>query len=181
MSRILRALLGRNPAHPPIPRCSLELVEWESLRLVIRSDSVDRENLEWMKDSIFWKTFLTREVEEGDIVFDLGSHIGSFALRAAHDRRCMVLAAEPDHESATLHKINAAMNQLDSTQDIAEVAVGGSDEEVSLYEATTTWAHTTTGVGSDANVLTGRSRSVPCLSLRSCLARSRTRKCSFMK
>ena len=162
-------------------RCSLELIEWDTLRLAIRSNSVDRENLDWMTNSCFWQTFVACQIAEGDVIFDLGSHIGSFGLRAASYRRCVVWAAEPDHDSATLHRINSAINQLDATQTISEVAVGGRDGVVRLYEATTNWAHTITGVGSVDNILTGNSTSVQCLSLNSCLARSRAPKVTFMK
>ena len=84
----------------------IELIEWDGLRLVVRGESVDREQVEWMTGSFFWAEFLESDVRSGDTVFDLGSHIGSFALRASASRQCYVWAAEPDIESATIHRIN---------------------------------------------------------------------------
>jgi FkbM family methyltransferase len=134
-----------------------------------------------MTDSIFWQTFLACEITEGDTVFDLGSHIGSFALRVAAHCHCRVWATEPNHESATLHRINAAINHLEQTQDISEVAVGELDGTVDFHEATANWAHTTMAVGSDANILTGNTIQVQCLSLSGCFAQSRANRCSLMK
>jgi hypothetical protein len=74
-----------------------------------------------------------------------------------------VWATEPDHESATLHRINAALNHLEQTQDISEVAVGELDGTVDFHEATANWAHTTMAVESDANILTGNTTQVQCL------------------
>jgi FkbM family methyltransferase len=181
VQRILRLLFERALGLKRAPRCSIELVDWCSLRLAIRAHTVDQESLKWMTDSIFWLTFLACEITEDDTVFDLGSHIGSFALRAAAHCHCRVWATEPDHESATLHRINAAMNHLEQTQDIAEVAVGELDGAVDFHEATANWAHTTMAVGSDANILTGTTIQVQCLSLSGCFARSRANRCSFMK
>ncbi len=31
----------------------IELIEWDGLRLVVRGESVDREQVEWMTDSFF--------------------------------------------------------------------------------------------------------------------------------
>ena len=157
------------------------MVSWEGMRFVIRSASVDRENLEWMERSLFWEHFQNSPVAPGEVVFDLGAHIGSFGLRAAADRGCSVFGVEPDEDSAMLYKVNALLNKLDTTQTIFRGAVGEFDSQCLLYQATTNWAHTTTGVGGPHNVLTGTTTLVDCIALRSCFVMSRSDKCAFMK
>jgi len=60
-------------------------------------------------------------------------------------------------------------------------SVSELDGTVDFHEATANWAHTTMAVGSDANILTGTTIQVQCLSLSGCFARSRANRCSFMK
>ena len=159
----------------------IELIEWDGLRLVVRGESVDREQVEWMTDSFFWAEFLEAAVRPGDTVFDRGSHIGSFGLRASAHRQCCVWAAEPDRESATIHRINAAINQLEPLQEICQLAAGEHDGILTLHEATTNWAHNVVGVSSKYNVLTGRTKKVDSLSLAGCFERSKASACRFMK
>lgn len=159
----------------------IELIEWEGLRLAIRGGSVDREQIDWMSNSPFWTEFVRAPILPGSTVLDLGSHIGSFALRVSSQRRCNVWASEPDHESAALHRINSAINGLDALQTIYPGAVGEETGVAELHEAAANWGHTTTGASSEWNQLTGRQRQVECLSLEGVFQQAKVSRCPFMK
>lgn len=79
----------------------------------------------------------------GDVVVDLGSHIGTFALLAASkvgDGR--VYAIEASHESYNLLKINAALNRFE-TISAHHLAIASEDGEVRLYHDVGNWGHST--------------------------------------
>jgi FkbM family methyltransferase len=140
-------------------------MSWLGLELVIRSGSVDRNELEWMATSPFWKAFEKAAVSPDDLVFDLGAHIGSFAILVAKHKDCRVIAFEPDLESLNLCKINVLMNGLENQVTCHPLAVGGETRKILLYEATENWAHTIVKSGGPFNVPTGRTTEVDCLSL----------------
>jgi FkbM family methyltransferase len=158
-----------------------EILQWKGLELVVRSDSVDRENIEWMGDSLFLQTFQAAPVTAEDFVMDLGAHVGSFAVLAAKLKPGRVCAFEPDPESFSLCRINSIINSLESRVSCHPVAVGGTSGKVILYEATENWGHTTYQRGGPHNVLTGHSMEVACLSLADAIARAGTGRCAFMK
>lgn len=144
---------------------------WNELQLVIRPHSVDQAELEWMSTSPFIEAFESASVGPGDVVLDLGAHIGSFALIAAKLKQCRVVGFEPDLESWRLCQANILLNASEATVTCHRVAVGATSGISVLYEATENWAHTIVQDGGPYNVLTGRSAEVNSLSLSDALTR----------
>jgi FkbM family methyltransferase len=134
-----------------------------------------------MQDSIFWRFFLDCRIREQDTLLDLGSHIGAFSLRASAHSGCSVWAAEPNPDSARLHRVNAVLNGLERQQTICEAAVSELGGEATLFEAVDNWGHTTLGIPGDYNVLTGRTWRVPSLSLGGVLDAAQIARCPLMK
>ena len=158
-----------------------EIVRWEGLELVIRSGSVDRENLEWMKDSLFRKSFESAEISPGDTVLDLGAHMGSFAILAAVRRPCRVVAFEPDAASLTLCRVNILLNSVEDSVSCYPFAVGGLTGKQMLYESTENWGHTIIKDGIPNDFLTGQTFQVNCLSLRDTFIYAGCDRCAFLK
>jgi FkbM family methyltransferase len=157
------------------------VIQWKGIELIIRAETVDRENVDWMGESLFWKLFEERPIESGDVVLDLGAHIGSFGILASHSRGCRVIAFEPDRESMRLCRANALLNGLEGRLEFVEAAVGGSDSTVQLYEALENWGHTISSSGGPHNLLTGKSVDVPCYSLKKALDVGNCDFCAFVK
>src|SRR6478609_4491360 len=112
--RVLLQRIGYVSRRQERNRTLHEIFLWQGLELLIRSDSVDRAELEWMAGSSLWQAFEAAEVSPDDVVLDLGAHIGSFALLAASRRQCMVVGFEPDQESLRLCRINISLNALEN-------------------------------------------------------------------
>jgi FkbM family methyltransferase len=74
--------------------------------------------------------FLLSELRPGDIVADVGAHIGIHALVMAR-AGARVIAFEPTPDSAARLRAAAAENGLEL--EVVEAALGGEEGEVSLY------------------------------------------------
>jgi len=179
--RVLLQRIGYVSRRQERNRTLHEIFLWQGLELLIRSDSVDRAELEWMAGSSLWQAFEAAEVSPDDVVLDLGAHIGSFALLAASRRQCMVVGFEPDQESLRLCRINISLNALENRIVCHRFAIGGRSEPLFLYEATENWAHTIVDKGGPHNILTGRRTEVPCLSLADAIAQIGSAQCAFLK
>lgn len=158
-----------------------EVATAAGLEFLVRPGSVDRENLDWMLGSIFVDTLRQTALSSDDTVLDLGCHVGAFALIAAREKGCRVIGFEPDGDSARLAKANAALNGLEGRFAVHPIAVGGSDGEVILHQATENWGHTTIADSRSHNILTGHRTVVRQLSLESALALVPSGRCALLK
>ncbi len=81
-------------------------------------------------------------VREGDIVIDIGAHVGSFAIKAA--KRCgdegLVVAIEPEPGNFALLSENVRNNQLNNVRIISK-AVGGQERRQLLHLSFRSTAH----------------------------------------
>ena len=68
-----------------------EIVRRLDVDFIVRSGTVDIDNLNWMGGSIFLKTALAFGLIPDDVAFDFGAHIGSFALPLVQRHRCRAL------------------------------------------------------------------------------------------
>ena len=157
-----------------------EIMNWKGIEIVYRKKSVDKEQVCWMGESLFWNKFKERPIREEDIVLDLGSHIGSFALLAAITKQCKVFAFEPDYESFSLCKINTLLNSVEDKVTNLCAAVASETGKMILYKATENWGHTIIPDGGSSNILTGNQVEIDCFSLSDALKYSGNR-CAFMK
>ena len=158
-----------------------EIIAWNGIELAIRSNSVDQENVDWLAQSPFWTSFETAQMNEDDLVLDLGAHIGAFAILAVRRCACRVFAFEPNVESATLCKINTLLNAVEDRVVCLQAAVAGRTGDTLLYEATENWGHTVLPNGGPYNVLTGSNVLVECLSLKDALIKVGGKRCAFLK
>jgi FkbM family methyltransferase len=147
-----------------------EIVRRLDVDFIVRSGTVDIDNLNWMGGSIFLKTAFSFGLTPDDVAFDFGAHIGSFSLPLARRHGCRTYGFEPDMASLKLAQASALVNGLDGIAHFLPHGVGGSDGTVQLFESDETWGHTIVAGGGPANRLTGRSVEISVMSLASALA-----------
>jgi FkbM family methyltransferase len=147
----------------------LEIKNALGVDFILRSNSVDCDNLDWMSQSFFIRELFETRLTDSDFIIDLGSHIGTFAIPAVWHKRCRGICFEPNYDSLKLSKANAALNGVDQLLDLHQCAVGGSDGTVLLQEADQNWGHTIIKNGGPNNKLTGVKHRVKLVSLNTIL------------
>lgn len=158
-----------------------ETITCAGIDLMVRPNTVDRENAVWMETSPFWTYFIASNLGSRATVMDLGAHVGSFAIAAAARTGCRVIAFEPEPESFRLVQANAALNGQAERISVHGAAVGGRTGTIELFESTETWGHTIISEGGPYNELTGRRFAVPCFSLADALTHAAASRCDFLK
>jgi len=146
-----------------------ENVRQLDIDFILRSGSVDLENLNWMADSPFIKTVFDLGLDANDIVMDFGSHIGAWSLPLVKRFGCRSWCFEPDKDSLLISRASAVLNQLDNLTTFIQAGIGGRDGTFTLYESDETWGHTMVEGGGPYNLLTGRSVEIEVMSLASAL------------
>jgi FkbM family methyltransferase len=146
-----------------------EIMRQLEVDFILRSGSVDQENLNWMVDSPFIKSAFELGLNPNDTILDFGSHIGSWSLPLVKQTRCRSWCFEPDKGSLVLSRASAVLNQLDSLITFVQAGIGGTDGTFLLYESDETWGHTMVEGGGPYNRLTGRAEEIRVLSLSSAL------------
>ena len=158
-----------------------EIVRRLEVDFIVRTGTVDIDNLNWMGGSIFLKTAFAFGLTPDDVAFDFGAHIGSFALPLVQRHGCRAYGFEPDTASLRLAQSTALLNGLDRLAHFLPFGVGGSDGTVQLFESDETWGHTIVAGGGPANRLTGRSVDIEVMSLASALDVAGAAKRRFVK
>ena len=81
--------------------------------------------------------------QEGDVVIDIGAHIGTFALLLAPKiGRGKIHAIEASRDSFNLLRINVALNHCANIA-VHHMAVSDKDGQCTLYHDTGNWGHST--------------------------------------
>jgi FkbM family methyltransferase len=94
-------------------------------------------------DDIFFPAIPEYVPADGDVIVDIGAHIGTFAILAA--RRVgngRVIAAEASRESFDLLRINTALNRCENIA-YSHVAVSDKEGTVELFHDVGNWGHST--------------------------------------
>jgi FkbM family methyltransferase len=158
-----------------------EIIRCSGIDLIVRTNTVDRENAVWMETSPFWNYLDASKLGPDATVIDLGAHVGSFAVATAVKCGCRVVAFEPEPGSFRLIQSNAALNGQTVRVTAHCAAVGGRTATIDFYESTETWGHTVIGLGGPHNKLTGQRFKVQCFSLADALAQADVTHCDFLK
>jgi len=158
-----------------------EIVRRMDVDFILRSDSVDLPSLDWLINSVFMKTALQFGLQADDAVFDLGSHIGSFALPLARRYGCPAWCFEPDEPSLRVSRASAVLNGLDDRTSFLQAGIGGVDGSATLYQSDENWGHTTVEGGGPGNRLTGEATTIRVFSLASALDLAKAPRRVFLK
>jgi len=112
---------------------------------------------------------------EGDVILDVGAHIGTFSLLASRKVRTgRVFAIEAGQDSYNLLRINIALNGCENVS-CHHLALSDRDGTCRLYHDRGNWGH------SVVKALSSSSESVRCLSLASFFKAQEIKACHFMK
>ncbi len=138
---LTRPLLKNRIVSRVLRRKLVEARFQDNLRILLRYTTAD---LAILKDiyveNIYEKHY---HLHQGDVVFDIGSHIGIFTLKASRlvEPNGFVYAFEPEPENFMLLKRNVALNKATNIR-IFKKAVSSSSRILHLYvDAANTGAH----------------------------------------
>ena len=104
------------------------LMEKGGIKFNLREDEEQVINEAFIEDPYRIET-----IERGGIVIDIGAHIGTFALRCAIERDCMVYAYEPNHSTYELLVENVTINGLEGKVIPFKLAIGRVVGKRSFY------------------------------------------------
>ena len=117
-------------------------------------------SLDWfVLKEIFERNIYAARIGNGDMVVDLGAHVGLFSVYAA-SRGAMVMAYEPDPDNLEVFRVNVASNGLVRRISIVPCAVWKEDGTKEMYFPRNKGNNSFFPFGT-----TGRKVQVPCVSL----------------
>lgn len=126
-------------------------------------------------NDIFFSGFPEYRPAEGDVIVDVGAHIGTFSLLAASKVRAgQVFAAEASLDSFNLLRINLALNHCHNVE-AHHLALSDNEGTCVLFHDVGNWGHSTVAS------LSTSSEAVDCCTLGQFFDRNRIEHCTFMK
>ena len=142
--RALRRSVGnaRRAFHPNEFGYRLAIGRHGGFRVAYRSGTADEAVIQHsFENDIFFPAIPEYEPAQGDVILDVGAHIGTFALLAA--RKVVsgrVFAIEASQETFDYLQINIALNGLGNVE-ASHVALGGVSGRTVLYHDRGNWGH----------------------------------------
>lgn len=107
------------------------LVDFDDMRFRLASPRLSV-IFEVIRDRIYERVY---DLEDGDVVIDVGAHVGIFAVRAAQTvgERGTVIAVEPEPANHVLLADNIASNGVDRIVEVVKEAAGSGKGRSRLY------------------------------------------------
>lgn len=176
--RWMKCLLSGELFKHPLPDrpSSLNIESFGDFEVAFRSQTADEAVFDHSFDKdIFFPAIPEYHPQSGDIIVDVGAHIGTFSLLAA--KRVApgaVHAIEASLDSFHFLRINAALNNCTNIY-AHHFAIAATDGIVTLSHDIGNWGHST------VTHLSKSEESVPSISLGSFLDSANIDKCQFMK
>jgi FkbM family methyltransferase len=126
-------------------------------------------------NDIFFSRVHEYQPNEGDVIIDIGAHIGTFSILAASKVRCgKVHAIEASEDSYHLLKINVALNRSENIA-FHHLAITDTEGVCTLHHDIGNWGHST------VKRLSNSSERVQSCTLSTFLEKNQIAKCQFMK
>ena len=150
----------------------LVVMEEEGVRYVARQLSGDSGAI-WEEHVVHLYSRFLPKLIKGDVIVDVGGHIGTFAINTARKFGCRVISFEPDVESRKLFLANLELNKIEGVEVMGFAVAGKSG-----------WAGFESESGySMANGLTNKAgaKKVCCWTLDDVFKNLKITKCNFMK
>lgn len=154
----------------------LSIGSFGSFTIAYRKGTADEAVLgDSFENDIFFTRVPEYKPEDGDVIIDVGAHIGTFSLLAASKaRQCKVYAIEACKDSFNLLWINVALNHYPDIS-IHHLALAESNGSCTLYHDAGNWGHSTVNKFSDSG------ETVESCTLSRFLEINQIEKCQFMK
>jgi FkbM family methyltransferase len=180
----IKAIIG--PAYEAVRRMTTpELVDRRSnlaigrfgeFEIAYRRHTADESVIRHSFDrDVFFRDVPEFVPEPGQVIVDIGAHIGTFALLAAskigHGK---VYAIEASEDSFNFLRLNVALNRFDNI-DIRQLAITDRNGTCTLYHSPGNWGH------SMVKKRSGGSEVVPAATLSAMFERNQIETCHFMK
>jgi methyltransferase, FkbM family len=175
--RLLRNVIRRAPFLAPDRPSSLCIGTFDGFEVAYRRQTADQRVIRHsFKDDIFLSGVPEYQPRDGDVVIDIGAHIGTFSLLSSSKvgRHGRVHAIEACQDSFNLLRINVALNG--SCNIFAHhLAISDRDGDCTLYHDAGNWGHST------VRPLSGSSEQTPCCTLGTFMDAHEIDQCDFMK
>jgi len=155
---------------------AIAIGQFGGFELAYRKGTADESVIRHSFDNdIFFSGFPEYRPAEGDVIVDVGAHIGTFSLLAASNVGSgKVFAAEASLDSFNLLRINLALNRrLDI--EARHLALSDREGTCTLFHDVGNWGNSTVAK------LSQSSETVECCTLAQFLDRNRIEHCEFMK
>jgi len=86
-----------------------------------------------INEVFFEDVYRVSKIPEKSMVLDIGAHIGTFAIRCAHERKCTVFAYEPSSRNFNLLVKNIELNHLGDKIKVFNQGVAKCSEMRTFY------------------------------------------------
>ena len=171
--RLLRRTLSRRPADS---RSGVAIGSFGGFELAFREGTADESVIRHSFDNdIFFSGFPEYRPEDGDVIVDVGAHIGTFSLLAASKVRVgKVFAVEASLDSFNLLRINLALNGCANVE-ARRLALTDAEGTCTLFHDVGNWGNSVVAE------LSKSIETVECWPLAEFFDRSGIEHCEFMK
>lgn len=165
--------IGRRTNDKP---SSLGIGTFGGFDVAFRKNTADERVIKASFDNdIFFSDLPEYQPADGDVIIDIGAHIGTFALLLSSKVGSgTVYAVEASQDSFNFLRINVALNRCANIS-IHHSAIADKEGTCTLYHDTGNWGHSTVKKLSDS------SESVESCTLSAFLGRNHIDECQFMK
>lgn len=169
---IYHYFFGRLPDQPS----GIAVDSFGGFEIAYRKDTADEAVIKQSFDNdIFFSGVPEYQPIEGDVIIDVGAHIGTFSiLSSSKVGSGKVFAIEASKDSFNLLRINVALNQCANIS-VYHLAITDKEGTCRLYHGLQTWGHSTVKRLSRSN------ETVESCTLSTFLERNRIDECHFMK
>lgn len=169
---LYHSLFGRRIDQPS----GIAIDSFGGFEIAYRKDTADEAVIEHSFDNdIFFSGVLEYQPLEGDVIIDVGAHIGTFSiLSSSKVGSGKVFAIEASKDSFNLLRINVALNQCANIS-VYHLAITEKEGTCTLYHDTENRGHST------VKRLSKSSETVESCTLSTFLERNRIDECHFMK
>ena len=156
---------------------NVSIETFDQFEIAYRSGTADEKVIEHsFSNDIFFQTMSAYRPKIGDVIIEVGAHIGTFSLLAATKigDTGKLYAIEASQDTYNFLRINTALNQA-SNLSAHHLALADQEGTVPLYHNIGNWGHST------VSKLSTITETVPAMSLSTFMQRNNITRCNFMK
>jgi FkbM family methyltransferase len=141
----LSVLNSARAFHPRETGYRLGIESHGGFEVAFRRGTVDEQVIaDSFGNDTFFASIPEYRPDPGDVIVDVGAHIGTFALlAAARVPSGRVYAIEPSRDSYDFLRVNQALNRTENLE-ISRLALAGSAGSAFLYHEDGSWGHSIT-------------------------------------
>jgi len=164
------------PRRRPDGASSLDIRRFGSFEIAYRRRTADEQVIDESLGGLFFSNVPEYQPHDGDVIVDVGAHIGTFALASSTKVGSVghVHAIEASEDSFNMLRINVALNRADNVS-AYHLAMTDRNGMCTLYHDSGNWGHSTVKQLSDSSEETN------CCTLTRFFEANGIQQCAFMK